>query len=467
MAIKRALVVDDSRSARAALKALLEERGLDVALAESGEAALDFLKKESADVIFMDHTMPGMDGLEAVSAIKANPATATIPVMMYTTREGEVYVGQARALGAVGVLPKNVQPHQLFEMLLTLGLVQERRVDERVAREVEASTAQGVRAAPYISTDLGSEDDPDRVLEDQALGISVQNLVSRILEDQHLTLRSDILRSQKGFARDVAREILREQAFSADAEEESAEPQTTAGSDGVRRIWVAALAVGLGVACFLAWQFKEERDAAIAELVESEVGRATVVQERTSDLGGALAQVQAERDELRESAVAAVAWGLGTDTQRGMYDPAFDHTMAAKVTGALERLEALGFTGTLRLSSHLGRFCLRVNDTGTYELAAPNTEVQNCEYVGHVLENSSYVSERISPAFAPVLQETTEGPVRLEIVALDAAMSETHVSYPTLDADAAAWNTSAEANNRVVVELLPSAQYQVTQTPAR
>ena len=62
------------------------------------------------DVIFMDHMMPGMDGFQAVQAIKNNPRTATIPIMMYTSQEGELYVGQARALGAVGVLPKQVKP---------------------------------------------------------------------------------------------------------------------------------------------------------------------------------------------------------------------------------------------------------------------------------------------------------------------------------------------------------------------
>ena len=112
MSFKRALVVDDSKSARLALKVLLERYELIVDFAETGEEAIDFLKSQTVDVIFMDHTMPGMTGLEAVSAIKSNPRTAMIPVMMYTAKEGEVYVGQARALGAVGVLPKQVQPDQ-------------------------------------------------------------------------------------------------------------------------------------------------------------------------------------------------------------------------------------------------------------------------------------------------------------------------------------------------------------------
>ena len=127
MSIKHALVVDDSKSAQFALKKQLETHGLAVSLADSGEAALEFLEHEIVDVIFMDHTMPGMDGLQALAAIKRNPRTAMIPVMMYTTKEGEVYVGQARALGGIGVLPKEVHPQVLFDMLLKLGLVEDKR----------------------------------------------------------------------------------------------------------------------------------------------------------------------------------------------------------------------------------------------------------------------------------------------------------------------------------------------------
>ncbi len=133
MTAKRALVVDDSRSARISLQKLLQKYGIGVDFAESGEDALDYLKHHVVDAIFMDHTMPGMDGLETVVAIKSNPRTATIPVMMYTANEGEVYVGQARALGALGVLPKQVQPGVLEGMLERLGLLQPASAAERHA----------------------------------------------------------------------------------------------------------------------------------------------------------------------------------------------------------------------------------------------------------------------------------------------------------------------------------------------
>ena len=76
---KTALIVDDSKSARVVLKKLLETHELSVDTVESAELALDYLTEHRPDVIFMDHLMPGMDGFEAVSAIKRNPTTATIP----------------------------------------------------------------------------------------------------------------------------------------------------------------------------------------------------------------------------------------------------------------------------------------------------------------------------------------------------------------------------------------------------
>ena len=99
-------MVDDSKSARLMLQRLLSRMNVQVDLVESAEAALKFLETQSPDVIFMDHMMPGMDGLEATQLIKANPKTAAIPTIMYTSKEGDDYVQEARSHGAHGVLPK-------------------------------------------------------------------------------------------------------------------------------------------------------------------------------------------------------------------------------------------------------------------------------------------------------------------------------------------------------------------------
>ena len=131
MSSKRALVVDDSKSARAFLSRILERHEITVDAAESAEAAIDYLTRHKPDVIFMDHMMPGMDGFQAVQTIKNNPRTSSIPILMYTSQEGDLYLGQARALGAEGVLPKQIKQTDVTRMLFQLRLVSDRRERER------------------------------------------------------------------------------------------------------------------------------------------------------------------------------------------------------------------------------------------------------------------------------------------------------------------------------------------------
>lgn len=106
MTIKNALIVDDSKSARIMLQRLLEKLNVVSLTVESAEEALSYLENERPDVIFMDHMMPGMDGLEATLTIKNNPKTQNIPTIMYTSKEGDSYISLAKSHGALGVLPK-------------------------------------------------------------------------------------------------------------------------------------------------------------------------------------------------------------------------------------------------------------------------------------------------------------------------------------------------------------------------
>ena len=110
MPIQHVLVVDDSKSARLMLRKMLQGFGLTVDMAESAEDAFAYLRDQQTDAIFMDHTMPGMDGLTAARQIRANPATATVPIAMYTSKDEPGYQMQARAAGAIGTLIKPAMP---------------------------------------------------------------------------------------------------------------------------------------------------------------------------------------------------------------------------------------------------------------------------------------------------------------------------------------------------------------------
>jgi CheY-like chemotaxis protein len=141
MSAKRALVVDDSKSARLFLSRILERHEITVDAAETAEQAIEYLARTRPDVIFMDHMMPGMDGFQAVQTIKNNPRTSSIPILMYTSQEGDLYLGQARALGAEGVLPKQIKQADVTRMLYQLRLVADRRGEERISFTPNSASA--------------------------------------------------------------------------------------------------------------------------------------------------------------------------------------------------------------------------------------------------------------------------------------------------------------------------------------
>jgi len=119
----RALIVDDSKTACLVMEKMLLQHGIAADSCYSGLEALDYLKHHAPSVIFMDHTMPGMNGLEVVRILKESPATATIPVLMFTAKSGELYCSQARALGAIDVLPKELEQKHIVQALTQLGLM--------------------------------------------------------------------------------------------------------------------------------------------------------------------------------------------------------------------------------------------------------------------------------------------------------------------------------------------------------
>lgn len=161
MSIKHALVVDDSKSARFSLKKLLQQQDIKTDFAESAGDALNYLSSNNPDIIFMDHLMPGMDGFEATKAIKANPDTKDIPIIMCTSKEGNDYAQQALAIGADAILPKPAPAATLAAIL--------NRLDPSTAAKADAGKTETKPAAP------------------QSVGIStrvVENIVRKVLEDK-------------------------------------------------------------------------------------------------------------------------------------------------------------------------------------------------------------------------------------------------------------------------------------------
>lgn len=102
----RILVVDDEPHVREILRRMLTRDGYSVSTASDGAAALDAIALQPPDLVILDITMPKLDGYSVCRTIKANPATALIPVTMLTGRHSEEERRAGIEAGTDDFLPK-------------------------------------------------------------------------------------------------------------------------------------------------------------------------------------------------------------------------------------------------------------------------------------------------------------------------------------------------------------------------
>lgn len=117
-----ALVVDDSSTSRMLLTKILRKMDVHCEQASSGEDAISQLTWYHPNFIFLDHLMPGMDGFETLKTIKNDPETRNIPVIMYTSQHAHKYYEEAHALGAAGVISKQIDRDKLYLMISRICL---------------------------------------------------------------------------------------------------------------------------------------------------------------------------------------------------------------------------------------------------------------------------------------------------------------------------------------------------------
>jgi chemotaxis protein histidine kinase CheA len=112
---RRALVVDDSLSARRAMAQVLNDSGFEVSTARDGMEAVEELERTRPDILFVDLEMPRMNGIELTSHVRARPDTANVPIVMITSRSTEKHQAQARTAGVNVYLTKPFDADALLE----------------------------------------------------------------------------------------------------------------------------------------------------------------------------------------------------------------------------------------------------------------------------------------------------------------------------------------------------------------
>lgn len=115
---KKILLADDEDDIKIILKMFLETRGYDVVTAFDGLDAVDQAKSQKPDAILLDVMMPLIDGFEVCKKLKADPDTASIPVIMLSAASHSESVQKGMSAGAVDYLVKPFEPEHL-ETLLT------------------------------------------------------------------------------------------------------------------------------------------------------------------------------------------------------------------------------------------------------------------------------------------------------------------------------------------------------------
>jgi DNA-binding response OmpR family regulator len=107
------LVAEDSSTVRRLVAARLTADGYDVVEAVDGEQALLLARSERPDLIVLDKVMPKLDGFEVVRALRGDPATQDVPIVMLTERTSEDDVLGGLDLGVEEYMSKPFSPREL------------------------------------------------------------------------------------------------------------------------------------------------------------------------------------------------------------------------------------------------------------------------------------------------------------------------------------------------------------------
>lgn len=110
--VKIVLVEDDVQIARI-VQIKLKNKGYEVAHAADGGAGLDLIRQERPDLVLLDVMMPVMDGYTVLRSLKADPALATIPIIMLSAKGQERDILQGLEGGAVDYVVKPFSPSEL------------------------------------------------------------------------------------------------------------------------------------------------------------------------------------------------------------------------------------------------------------------------------------------------------------------------------------------------------------------
>jgi CheY-like chemotaxis protein len=115
------LLAEDDRFLRRAAEVTLRQRGFNVLLAVDGQEALDMAREHQPDLLLLDLLMPRKTGMEVLSALRAQPETRDIRVLILSNSSKELEMQSAKSLGVAGYWIKaNLSLRELGDRVVAL-----------------------------------------------------------------------------------------------------------------------------------------------------------------------------------------------------------------------------------------------------------------------------------------------------------------------------------------------------------
>lgn len=465
MAEKLALVVDDSKMARVVLSKMLKEQQIDVDQVESGEEALGYLCNHLPDMIFMDHTMPGMDGFQTLRAIRNDPKHAHIPIMMYTSKEGEVFVSQARALGAAAVIPKKrLRAEQLVSVLEGQNLLP----SQSGVSTGGAANAGGIGRSKTKEDDIVDLMDDDLQEVTKAVEKSIRHRADgtplrRMLMEFREQLTHDRHRDLDGLMMRLEEKLLHLDARLDQMQSEQQLAQMRQMQSSPRWMSFAALFL-LGVSIWMGmalWNKNSQvavRDNQTDQLKEAITHKVASAEADASTLEQELKSLSYRNQKSMGQLYELVGGVLSKHSNFAWNEVPFNDKLAGQLEEIANQLDTLGFRGVITLRSHMGRFCLKARGNGQPIMPREGSAVTACEInelsASEAEERGLAQTMAFSNAVASIeARFGSHVQIALETAGTDEALKD----YPdSLEGVSAGdWNKIAAINQRVDFNFTP------------
>lgn len=454
MAMKRALIVDDSKTAQFKLKKILDIYELKVDLALSAEDALSYLSYQVPDIIFMDHSMKGMNGLEAVKIIKSNPSTATIPVVMYTAEKGDVYLSQARAIGALDVISKDVMAESDIQRVMKSVNIKLVLRNTSTANDSLAAN-DSLIAHPSIEDEVVSRE-LSRIREQVSQSMQIQQShISRDIQDNTRLMTRRFMHELRSMQAELKQNQKQQLELANSISNAPETPKTPS------LLWaIIPLLMLLGATIYGTLEIsKVKRDNDLMRGIYKQL--ATELAKQNSAVLTSLDKIEvnnSNQSKMRsEELLTALVWAVNQNSQYAFSTQALGDDRIGLVSGLLNFLDQAQFKGTMTLGIHSGNFCVTTDQSGQLTLPAEGNVSSDCELLSNYDRDFSSAAQT-STSFMNFLNTSPvveSGNLKIDIQSH--GIYSPSQEYPAFS-DAVStqdWNRVASANNRLIVSLRP------------